>query len=398
MTDITFAQLRAAGFKGTAKRIEDIDLPRIGHMIGVGEDEIHAVIDVEASGSGFDPQGRPKILFERHVFYRNLEGTQRNVAVAKGLAYRDWKPGSYPKDSYPRLIQALEINETAALKACSWGLSQILGENYVAAGYESPQAMVVDFCQDEDNHLEAMVRFIIANHLDDELRAHNWAGFARGYNGASYKVNQYDTKLAAAYLWWRKKPNTPWSPEVEKPVEPVPVPVEPIADETVVTPVRSGPLWDAYVALAAYFREETPMQSKQTPLVGSILIPVVTDVVKDAVIAAAKKATNPLEPEASPEVAIDAAIEAQRDHRLREIEARIENTVESVARTPVAQGGTTASVAGAVVAIVGVAKMLGYDLSDQTEALTVIVAGGVAGLGGLRALYGLVKAHRRLGA
>jgi hypothetical protein len=37
-----------AGFKGAAKRIEDVDLPRIGHMIGVGEDKIHAVLDVES--------------------------------------------------------------------------------------------------------------------------------------------------------------------------------------------------------------------------------------------------------------------------------------------------------------------------------------------------------------
>ena len=47
-------------FTGRAKRLEDIDLPRIGHEIGVGEDEIHAIIDVEAAGSGFDSKGRVK--------------------------------------------------------------------------------------------------------------------------------------------------------------------------------------------------------------------------------------------------------------------------------------------------------------------------------------------------
>lgn len=39
-------------FKGRAKRLDDVDLPRIGHQIGVGEDEIHAFMDVEAAGSG----------------------------------------------------------------------------------------------------------------------------------------------------------------------------------------------------------------------------------------------------------------------------------------------------------------------------------------------------------
>lgn len=41
-------------FKGAAKRLDDIDLPRIGNRIGVDEDEIHAVREVEAAGSGFD--------------------------------------------------------------------------------------------------------------------------------------------------------------------------------------------------------------------------------------------------------------------------------------------------------------------------------------------------------
>ena len=41
---------------GRAKRLDDIDLPKIGAMIGVGEDELHAVIDVESRGTSF---GRP---------------------------------------------------------------------------------------------------------------------------------------------------------------------------------------------------------------------------------------------------------------------------------------------------------------------------------------------------
>lgn len=39
-------------FKGAAKRIEDVDLPRIGQQIGVGEDVLHALIEVETRGTG----------------------------------------------------------------------------------------------------------------------------------------------------------------------------------------------------------------------------------------------------------------------------------------------------------------------------------------------------------
>lgn len=197
-------------FKGKAKRIEDIDLPMIGREIGVGEDEIHAVLDVEAAGTGFDKQGRPKMLFEPHVFWRELgAGPKRDRAAAAGLAYPRWKPGAYPKDSYPRLAQAMAIDEDAALRSASWGLGQVMGFNAAAAGFPSARAMVLAFMDDEDQHLRAMVNFIKANHLDDELRRHDWKGFARGYNGPGFAKNGYDKKLAAAFAKWQRIKDTP---------------------------------------------------------------------------------------------------------------------------------------------------------------------------------------------
>lgn len=220
-----FARVRAAGFVGRATKLADLDLPTAGHFIGVGEDELHAVLDVETAGGGFDRQSRPKILFEPHVHYRNLAGAVRTHAVGLGIAYPAWKPGAYPFDSYPRLRQALAIDETAALKACSWGLGQILGENFVAVGYDSQQQMVVAFMEgSECEQLQAMFRFIKANHLNDELRAHNWAGFARGYNGPSYAKNGYHTKLAAAFAKWSKIRDTTWSPPQDAVGKPVPIP------------------------------------------------------------------------------------------------------------------------------------------------------------------------------
>lgn len=204
-------------FKGASRKLDDIDLPRIGHQIGVGEDEIHAVLDVEARGSGFDDKGRPAMLFEPHVFYRQLRGKQREEAVRQGLAYAKWKRGSYPKDSYPRLIRAMKINETAALKSASWGMGQIMGFNHKAAGYETVQAMVRAFMEDEENHLQAMVDFIKNEKLDDELRRHDWAGFARGYNGEGYAVHDYHGRLERSFNKWKRIKDTPW-----KPVKPTP--------------------------------------------------------------------------------------------------------------------------------------------------------------------------------
>jgi len=200
-------------FKGRAKRLDDIDLPKLGARIGVGEDEIHAVLDVESRGTGFDKQGRPLILFEPHIFWRELgPGPKRQEAQRAGLAYPNWGMRPYPKDSYPRLIEAMKIDETAALKSASWGLGQVLGSNYRAAGFDTVQDMVEAFCHDEEHHLSAMVGFIKTNRLDDELRRHDWAGFARGYNGPGYAKHDYHGRLARAYARWSRIKDTKWNP------------------------------------------------------------------------------------------------------------------------------------------------------------------------------------------
>jgi hypothetical protein len=196
-------------FKGKAKRLDDIDLPMIGREIGVGEDEVHAILDVESAGSGFDKQGRPKMLFEPHVFWRELgPGPKRDRAAAQGLAYPKWRR-NYPTDSYPRLIEAIKTDEEAALRSASWGLGQIMGFNCKLAGYSTADGMAMHFLDDEDRHLRAMIRFIVNAGLDDELRRHDWKGFARGYNGAGFAKNGYDRKLAASFAKWQRIKDTP---------------------------------------------------------------------------------------------------------------------------------------------------------------------------------------------
>ncbi len=213
------------GFKGRAETLTDFDLPRIAHRIRVGEDELHAFLDVETNGKAFDAQGRPRILFEPHVFYRNLSGDKRTRAVSAGLAARKWGAIKYGRTSaqYDRLNRAIVIDESAALKACSWGSTQILGENYKMVGYASPQDMVLAFMDDEDSHVEAAVEFIISAGIDDEMRdlaaltrptrAADCVAIVSVYNGPGYKKNDYHTKFARRHNWWRGIPDTPWEPD-----------------------------------------------------------------------------------------------------------------------------------------------------------------------------------------
>lgn len=194
-------------FKGKAKRLDAWDFGVIGRRLNLTEDMVRAVVEVEASGSGFDGLGRPKILFEPHVFFRNLGERKRALAVNQGLAYRRWGERPYPKDSYPRLIAAMQIDRPAALRSASWGLGQILGENHKTVGYASAEEMVADLLDDEEKHLEQMMRFIEAESIDDDLRALRWDVFARVYNGPGYARHGYHTKLAAAYAKWSKRPD-----------------------------------------------------------------------------------------------------------------------------------------------------------------------------------------------
>lgn len=186
-------------FYGAARPLADADVQTIAGYLGCQVAAVRAVLAVEAAGKGFDSKGRPKMLFEPHVFYRNLLGAKRDEAVRQGLAYSKWGMKSYPADSYPRLVAAMAIDEPAALKAASWGLGQVLGENYAAAGFANPHEMVLAMTRSEGAQLYAMARFIVTKGLQSKLRTFDWAGFARGYNGVGYKKNAYDTKLASSY-------------------------------------------------------------------------------------------------------------------------------------------------------------------------------------------------------
>lgn len=201
-------------FRGSARRLGDQDIAQVAHNLGCGEDAIHAVLDVEARGSGFDDHGRPAMLFEPHKFYAALKGAEQRAAVKAGVAYPRWGMKPYPEDSYPRLQTAMAINRAAALASASWGLSQILASNFHEAGCASVEDMVARCCESEGEQLKQMAALIKAWKLDEALRVRNWKAFARRWNGPGYRRNNYDVRLAARWRWWQTKPDTPWSPQV----------------------------------------------------------------------------------------------------------------------------------------------------------------------------------------
>lgn len=181
--------------------------------IGCEVASIKAVDKVESRGSGFLKNGHPKILFEPHIFWKELRKLKYQPRKSS-LCYPKWGTYKYGKVSEQpaRLDNAIKEAQSylgddyrireAGLKSCSWGRFQIMGFNYKLSGCATIQEFINGMYDSEEQHLMFFVNYIKNTHLDDELRGRDWKGFARGYNGPAYHKNQYDIKLRRAYNYF----------------------------------------------------------------------------------------------------------------------------------------------------------------------------------------------------
>lgn len=190
--------------------IEMSDYCQVAQRLRMSVAKIRGVDEIESAGSGFlTSSNRPKILFEGHLFYRDLR--KKGLAVkaqqlAPSICYPSWTKQYYigREGEYGRLAKATEIchkfdiTDAIALRAASWGRYQILGSNFIAAGFDTVEAFVEAMFLDEDNHLEAFAEYIVAEGIDDELRIGNTIGFVSRYNGPGYARNNYHIKLPNA--------------------------------------------------------------------------------------------------------------------------------------------------------------------------------------------------------
>ena len=190
-------------FVGTGKKLVGQDLIDAATALGTDVAVVRAVLEVEAAGAGFDDKKRPKILFEPHVFYKQLgPGAKRTEAVSKGLAYQKWGSKPYPKksdDRYKQLAGASAIDEKAALNSASWGLPQIMGFNAGTAGFASAKAMASSMMKGEREQLLAFVSYLKGSKIAKHLVKKDWKAFALAYNGSGALTHGYDKKLKAAY-------------------------------------------------------------------------------------------------------------------------------------------------------------------------------------------------------
>jgi len=180
------------------------DFARAGAALNLDPAVVRAVAEVEAAGRGFLPDGRPQILFEAHIFHRQTDGRFRDARDRNGvlLSSPRWDRtlyGAAGAAQHERLEDAAALDWKAAHRAASWGLFQILGINHVIVGFSCIRGFVDAMQSGAGAHLDAFVAFVQANRLDRHLRKHDWAAFARGYNGPGFAANRYDQRLAEAH-------------------------------------------------------------------------------------------------------------------------------------------------------------------------------------------------------
>lgn len=188
-----------------SKKLTDLQIIEQAKKLGVEVAALKSVIQVECKGSGFNNDGTPVILFERHVMRQRLIANHLPKVADQMMIKRpdlcSKTQGGYGLYSvqHKKLDDAAKFDRTSALESCSWGIGQVMGYHWYNLGYESIQQFINQMYKDEASQLEAMCRYIKFNNLINALKNKDWTAFAKGYNGKNYKVNNYDVKLGNAY-------------------------------------------------------------------------------------------------------------------------------------------------------------------------------------------------------
>jgi hypothetical protein len=185
---------------------------------------IAAIAEVEGNGMGFHPTtGKVLIQFEPGYFKRLITPVVRAAINAAWKAveaktatpeqtvlYSNWTSIMGNKvegqsEEYRIFNIAFSVDPQAAMLSTSWGMGQIMGANFKAAGFKTVDAMVTAFRESIENQFLGMLAFIADNPtLNAVLKDPNpdladCRLIARFYNGAAYEKFNYHNRIFDAY-------------------------------------------------------------------------------------------------------------------------------------------------------------------------------------------------------
>ena len=192
-------------------RLTDTDFEEVARELDIDPATIHAVVDIEAgrAHSGFNADSTVVINFDLSMFRSMAKRNKVNLSkYTKRYPEVFARPnirkyGNQQRAQHARLRQAMEIDSLTAIQGTFWGMFQIGGFNWKKCGAKSSADFVERMSRSERDQLEFFANFLRSTGLDRHLRSHNWAAFARGYNGPSYARRGYHTRLARAYAKYK---------------------------------------------------------------------------------------------------------------------------------------------------------------------------------------------------
>lgn len=220
--------------KGKAAAATDADMAKLADDLQCHPADLEAIAQVESAGFGWFPDGRIKILFEKHWFYKFIPDAARTNAMKNGLARKNWiKPanGGYkdqatPNDRYRLLEKAIKVDREAAFKSISMGTFQIMGFNHAICGHQTAEGMFNAFCQSEVYQLSAFAGFLNTKGLVPAIRARDFARVEQVYNGGGLN-GAYARKMKAASDKLRAGKWKDYRPGSKRDLDTTPKPSEP---------------------------------------------------------------------------------------------------------------------------------------------------------------------------
>lgn len=163
---------------------------------------LKAIAKIETGSGAWAQDGLPRILYERHYFYRVVKKTL--YLPSKQLQFLAKQDGGGYGFSWEKLAHAACIHPIGAFSSVSMSTFQVMGSYYQALGYATPLDMLYEVSRTEAAHYQLLMGYILniakikSAFLKISKNPETNRDFAKRYNGANYQQNQYHVKLANA--------------------------------------------------------------------------------------------------------------------------------------------------------------------------------------------------------
>ena len=122
-------------------KLTDADYIKAAIELNVEVAVLKAIKTVESGGKAMQ-NGIPTMLFEGHIFWKQLEARkinpQKYVKGNENILYKTWTKKYYTgrnNGEYARLQKAIKINEDAAYESASYGMFNRMENNYKVCRY-----------------------------------------------------------------------------------------------------------------------------------------------------------------------------------------------------------------------------------------------------------------------